>query len=207
MIKFMNILILYYKKFNVASEKVLVTNFIECYDWNIEQNIDKGKSFSALLTDLIKAFDYIVHDFLIAKLEPYGFSYEALKVLYNYLTDRKHGTKVTDSFSDFIDLFLSWILGPLLFSIYIWNLFFFVEKDNVTSYADDTTPHSNGKNIVPVLENIETNWKVVFNWFFINCLKINPDKSQLLLASKDEASVKIDSTDIKSSFCKKLLGF
>ena len=80
-----------------------------------------------LLTDLSKAFDCIVHDFLIAKLEAYGFSYEALKVKHNYLTDRKHRTKVNDSFNDFIDLLLGVprdsILGPLLFNIYIFITF------------------------------------------------------------------------------------
>ena len=60
------------------------------------KNMDKGKSCAALLTDLSKAFDCIVHDFLIAKLEAYGFSYEAHKVIYNDLTDRKHRTKVNN---------------------------------------------------------------------------------------------------------------
>ena len=36
-------------------------------------------------------------------------------------------------------------------------------------------------------------------------LKANPDKSQLLLTSKGEASIKIDDTDIKSSSSKKSL--
>ena len=54
------------------------------------KNMDKGKSCAALLTDLSKAFDCIVLDFLIAKLEAYGFSYKALKVIYNYLTGKKH---------------------------------------------------------------------------------------------------------------------
>ena len=39
-----------------------------------KRNIDKGKLYPALLTDLSKAFDYIVHDFLIAQLEAYSFS-------------------------------------------------------------------------------------------------------------------------------------
>ena len=47
--------------------------------------MDKGKSCAALLTDLSKAFDCIVQDFLIAKLDANGFSYEALKVMYNTL--------------------------------------------------------------------------------------------------------------------------
>ena len=52
------------------------------------------------------------------------------------------------------------ILGPLLFNIYIFDLFFFVGED-VTSYADDTTPYSNGKNVVTVLANIEIKGKEV----------------------------------------------
>ena len=39
----------------------------------------------------------------------------------------------------------------------------------------------------------------------MNYLKANTDKSQLLLTSKDEGSIKIDSTYIKSS-SKNLLG-
>ena len=105
--------------------------------------------------------------------------------MYNYLTDRKHRTKVNDHFSDFIDLLLGVpqgsILGPLLFNIYICDLLFFVEEDNATSYADDTTPYSNGKDVVTVLENIETKGKEVFNRFSMNYLKANPGKSQLLL--------------------------
>ena len=37
----------------------------------------KGKSCIALLTNLNKAFDCIVHDFRIAKFETHGLSYEA----------------------------------------------------------------------------------------------------------------------------------
>ena len=96
---------------------------------NWRKDMVKGKSCAALLADLSKAFDCIVHYFLITKLEAYGFSHEALKVMYNYLTDRKHRTKVNDSFSDFIELLLGVpqgsILGPLLFNIYICDLFFF----------------------------------------------------------------------------------
>ena len=93
--------------------------------------------------------------------------------MYNYLTDRKHRAKVNNSFSDIIDFLLgSWlptdfpqgsILGHLLFNTYICDLFFFVEEDTVTSYADDTTPYPNGKNAVTVLKNIETNGKEVLN--------------------------------------------
>ena len=40
----------------------------------------------------------------------------------------------------------------------------------------------------------------------MNYLKASPDKSQLLLTSNDEVSIKIDDTNIKSSSSKELLG-
>ena len=85
------------------------------------------------------------------------FSYEVLEVINNYLTNKKHRTKVNVSFSDFIDLLLGApqgsILGLLLFDIYICDIFFVGE--DVTRYADDTTLHSSGKSIVTnIVKNI-----------------------------------------------------
>ena len=80
-----------------------------------------------------------------------------------------------------------------------------LDEEDVTSCVDDTTPYSNGKNVVQFLENRETKGKEVFNFCFVNYLKANPDKSQFLLTSKGEASIKTDNTDIKSNSSKKLL--
>ena len=34
------------------------------------------------------------------------------------------------------------ILGPLLFNIYLNDIFFSVKEDNLTNYADDNTPYA-----------------------------------------------------------------
>ena len=39
--------------------------------------------------DLSKAFDCLNHELLIAKLEAYGFSRAALKLVHNHLSNRK----------------------------------------------------------------------------------------------------------------------
>ena len=40
------------------------------------------------------------------------------------------------------------ILGPLLFNIFVWDLFDFMDDYvNIGSYADDTTPYISGRNI------------------------------------------------------------
>ena len=55
---------------------------------------NKGKVFSALLTDLSKAFDCLSHELIIAKLNAYGFNLPALKLMHSYLSHRKQRTKV-----------------------------------------------------------------------------------------------------------------
>ena len=56
--------------------------------WNLSK--DKGDSFRALLTDLSKAFDRLLHELLIAKL-----SRSALKLMCTYLFNRKQRTKIS----------------------------------------------------------------------------------------------------------------
>ena len=59
--------------------------------------VDKGKIFGALLTDLSKAFDCFNHQLLIAKLNAYGFTLPTLKLILNYLANRKQRVRVNDS--------------------------------------------------------------------------------------------------------------
>ena len=62
--------------------------------------LDKHYVAGGLLTDLSKAFDCLNHDLLIAKLEAYGFDDKSLAYIYSHLSERKHRTKVNNSYSD-----------------------------------------------------------------------------------------------------------
>ena len=70
--------------------------------------VDNKKVFGALLTDLSKAFDCLSHDFLIAKLNAYGFSMTALRLVQNYLSNCMQTTKINPEYS-------SW--GEILFGV------------------------------------------------------------------------------------------
>ena len=54
--------------------------------------VEKGKLFGGLLTDLSKAFDCLLHELIIAKLNTYGFNLPALKLMQSYLSHRKQRT-------------------------------------------------------------------------------------------------------------------
>ena len=50
--------------------------------------------------------DFIVHDLLVAKLQTYGFTYEAFNVTKNYLSERTHRTKMNDFYGSLLDLLI-----------------------------------------------------------------------------------------------------
>ena len=76
--------------------------------------LDKGSISGAILTDLSKAFDCILHDLLIAKLAAYGFDYQSLRIIESFLSNRHQRTKFNNAFSRYSEIIYGVPQGSLL---------------------------------------------------------------------------------------------
>ena len=99
--------------------------------------VDNKSNFGAVLSDLPRALDCLPHDLLLAKLNTYGFSLLALKLVQSYLSNRKQRTKINSEFSSWEEILFGLpqrsILGPLWFNIILCDLFFIVNDKEFAS--------------------------------------------------------------------------
>ena len=59
--------------------------------------VGKRKVFGVLLTDLSKAFDCLKLELLTAKLNAYGFNLSALRLVHDFLSNRKRRIKIENT--------------------------------------------------------------------------------------------------------------
>ena len=140
--------------------------------------MDNGKAFGILLTDLSKAFDYLSHELLLAKLHAYVFA--ALRLIHSYLTNRKQRTKVNSSYSSWEEILFGVpqgsILGPSLFNIFLYDIFFVMDDIDFASYD------LSSDNIEDVIRIIENDSIKLFKWFSGNMMSANKDKCHLIVS-------------------------
>ena len=139
--------------------------------------------------DLSKAFDTINHELLVTKLHAYGFSTVALKVLLSYSQESWKRVKININFSSWTQLLQGVpqgsVFGPILFNIYINDVFVALKEIDICNFADDTTPHVCDSKLKSVLETLEHNSEIAIAWFEMNYMKLYTNKCHPLISGNE----------------------
>ena len=169
------------------------------------QCIDKegvGRLSGALLTDLSKALDCLLHDFSTNFL----FLCKATSLKGNKET--KLITLAALSLTNYMVFHKGFsILGQLRFNIYISDIFHDIDNCGISSYADSNTLCTSDCNLEEVIQKTKLITNNLFEWFKSNYRKVNADKCQLLVTRDIDITAKIGEFDVKNSKEEKCHGF
>ena len=167
---------------------------LKCIDsWKVA--LDRKQHVGLLFMDLSKAFDCLPHGLMIAKLKAYGLSTPACELVFSYLNDRKQRVKISTSRSSWSTLSKGVpqgsILGPLLFNIFMNDLFLFIEKCNLYNYADDNSLDTTSENLSEVLFNLKNDGRNAIDWFSRNGMQANPEKFHFMALSPTSVGTQV----------------
>ena len=163
---------------------------------HISKEMDSGNTPTALYIDLSKAFDTLSFDIILQKLKYYGVMGTELRLLTDYLTNRKQYVVFNNHCSDITDIIngvpQGSILGPLLFSIHINDL---IRTSNICKfimYADDTTIYFSLEDFDPdnVSNEINNEVEKITKWLQINKLSLNTQKTKLMVFHRKQKHIK-----------------
>ena len=73
------------------------------------------------------------------------------------------------------------VLGPLLFNIFLNDIFLFINKSEICNYADDNTIWTKGQKINTIIPILESEISTLNKWFKDNCMLLNEEKCKHMI--------------------------
>ena len=184
------------------------TALLQMYDTWVEA-LNRGEATGVVLLDLSAAFDMVSPLLLIKKLQLYGFEKSACKWIESYLSHRSQTVCVDGSCSPLLPIDFGLpqgsILGPLMYTIFTNDLPECIhdhrqvtpphprynvdcqECGSICCFADDSSFSFSSKTAADLCEHISEKFKKVSDYMASNELKLNSDKTHLLLLMSDES--------------------
>ena len=84
------------------------------------------------------------------------------------------------------------VLRPILFNIFLNDLFFILKDTDVSNFTDDTSPHACDISLDELLMCLEHDSALAVCWFESNYMKLNTDKCHLIIFGNKHGSLWAD---------------
>ena len=158
-------------------------------------NANEPEYTLAVLCDLSKAFDVIDHKILLHKLRQYGIRGVVIKWFESYLKDRNQFVNFENNDSDKRNILCGVpqgsILGPLLYLIYVNDIFMACDS-TILSYADDTTMVSSHPDLKQLYLNANSLVDKLYTRFCANKLSLNAGKTKYIVIRPKHKKCNLD---------------
>ena len=175
--------------------------------------LNTGHKVRVIYMDLSKAFDSLHHELLIARLRCYGLDQNAVEFFKSYLSNRYQCCKINNTLGDWRKIIAGVpqgsILGPLLFNMFLNDIFFFLKDANLGNYADDSTLYTYNKNLEAVKIFLRQEFSTLSSWFYDIYMVLNPGKCHFMLfgvKKNEQFDLICNDITLKHSSHKKILG-
>ena len=113
-------------------------------------------------------------------MEAYGLDNNAMSFMRSYLTNRLQRCKIKSKISAGVPQ--GSILGSLLFNIFINDIFLFLQKCDLTNYADKSD-----KRVSTIINSLRHEFTILSKWFYNNFMVLNPEKFSFMLLGVDDS--------------------
>ncbi|GAB1597390.1 hypothetical protein Ahia01_000015400, partial [Argonauta hians] len=159
-----------------------LTQLLQHYDWVLKQQL-AHRNVDVIYLDFAKAFDKVDHGVLCHKLLELGIGGKLGEWIHNFLQDRKQTVMIDGFFS--ADSHIrsgvpqGTVLGPLLFTIALYDLPLATQTSTIMTYADDTKVSQTIKNQDSIRE-LQMDLSKIYQWAKTNNMQLNADKFQAL---------------------------
>ena len=156
-------------------------NTITYFTNDIFNSMNKKELTIATYIDMAKAFDTVNHEILLKKLQKLGFTGNLLKLLQNYLTNRRQSTSANGYVSELENITCGIpqgsTVGPLMYIIYVNDIISSIKSCKYYLYADDTVIYTSG-NLDLCTQRITEDLSLFKLWCNRNKLTLNVKKTK-----------------------------
>ncbi|MCG7878799.1 MAG: reverse transcriptase domain-containing protein [Candidatus Thiodiazotropha endolucinida] len=183
---------------------------------NAMDGFNERESTVGVFIDMEKAYDSVWRNGLLEKMHNIGIKGKMWNWLHNFLHGREaycylQGSNQTKFETD-MGLPQGSVLSPVLFSLFIADIYTDVESEKV-KFADDGTIWRTGENVKILVEQLEGDLKKIVEWTKRWRMKVNVDKTEFCVFSRslgindtDDIEIIMNNKKIKKSSAPKLLG-